>query len=112
MIDKEKNLLRKIQDATYYRKKALLEFINAAKDAEQDSENEDRLLKKLCLYCYYLRKNTFAGAAITHNNCYICTKEMIFSSTDTDLICAECAKKHKLCKKCLSDIEFKPRRKV
>jgi hypothetical protein len=105
-------LLEKIQDESYWKNKSTLKFIERAHKAENDSERKNRLKSNLCKYCYYLRGSVIAGQAITTSPCKICTEEMIFSSTDTDKICTGCAKKHKICKQCMADIDYNKRRKV
>lgn len=105
-------LLEKVQDETYWKKKYTQEIIESAKQAEADSDRKKRLEGRLCKHCYYLRGDIIACSAMTTAKCQICEKEMLFGSTHTDKICTDCAKKHKLCRQCLSDIDFKTRRKV
>jgi len=107
-----RSLLEKVQDETYWREKSTLDRINRAKKAEEDSDRKNRLKSQLCKYCYYLQGEVIAGAAFTSTTCTICGKDMMFSSTHTDGICTDCAKTHKLCKECLSDIDYKKRRKI
>jgi len=107
-----RSLLEKVQDETYWRKKSTSDRIERAKKAEEDSDRKNRLKNHMCKYCYYLRGEVIAGAAFTSTSCTICAKDMMFSSTHTDGICTDCAKKHKLCIECLSDIDFKTRRKI
>ncbi len=108
----EKELLEKIKEQSFWRKKDTVSYIQNAQNAEKDSERKKRLESNLCKYCYYLRGSIIAGAAITTTTCMICSKEMTFGSTATDKICSECAKNHKLCKRCISDIDYKERRKL
>jgi len=108
----EQALLEKVQDETYWRKKATQDRIERAKKAETDSGRKTRLKLHLCKYCYYLRGDVIACSAITTTTCKICAKEMTFGSTHTSGICVDCAKKHKLCLDCLSDIDYKKRRKI
>lgn len=105
-------LLEKIQDETYWRKKYTQEMIESAKEAASDSDRKKRLERRLCKHCYYLRADILAFSAMTAVRCQICEKDMLFGSTHTDKICTDCAKKHKLCRQCFSDIDFKTRRKV
>jgi len=105
-------LLEKIQDETFWKKKYTLEKIESSKKAEIDSDRKNRLKERLCKYCYYLRGEVIACAAMTTTTCQICGKEMLFGSTHTDKVCTDCAKNHKLCKQCLADVDFKTRRKV
>ena len=107
-----RSLLEKVQDETYWRKKATLDSIDRSKKAEDDSERKTRLKNNLCKYCYYLRGDVIAGTAFTSTTCSICAKEMMFCSTNTNGICTDCAKERKLCVSCLSDIDFKKRRKI
>ena len=106
------DLLEKVQDETYWRKKSSLDRIERAQKADQDSERKERLKQSLCKYCFYLQGEVIAGAAITKTNCVICEDVLTFGSTSTDKICTKCAKKYRLCRHCLSDIDFKTRRKI
>lgn len=107
-----RDLLQKVQDETYWRNKSTQEYIESAKQAEEDSDRKKRLKSNLCKHCYYLRGSILAGQAFTSTTCIICVDEMRFSSTHVDKLCTTCAKEHNLCRQCLSDIDFKKRRKV
>ena len=107
-----RDLLEKVQNETYWRNKSTQEYIECAKQAAEDSDRKKRLKEKLCKHCYYLRGAIIAGQAFTTTTCTICVVEMTFSSTHTDKLCTTCAKEHNLCRQCMSDIDYKKRRKV
>jgi len=108
----KERLLEQVQDETYWKAKATADRIERYKKAELDSDRKERLKQHLCKYCYYLQGSVLAGQAFTSATCVSCGVEMTFSSTHTDKICTDCAKNHKLCRHCLSDIDFKKRRKL
>jgi hypothetical protein len=87
-----------------------ISYLKKLKKLVNDDDKHVRLSKHLCQICYYSDK--VGGAALTHAICACCNKEMLFSSTYTDILCEECAKNHRVCKHCISDINFKNRRKL
>jgi hypothetical protein len=74
----------------------------------QNYDNDDlkdvRLRKYECKVCTYISSN-MAFQAFTNTLCRICGKEMIFSSSDTDNLCVECAKENNLCKHCGGELD-------
>lgn len=96
--------------ATGRAKRHVEDVLESAKKLSQDSEKKERLQESLCPCCYYLRKARMGGARITHKDCAECEREMVFSSTATDLLCIDCAKENKLCLRCGADLELKERR--
>ena len=83
----------------------------AAKKLSNDEDRKERLEKSQCLSCFYLFKTRMGGASFTHRDCAGCDKDMLFSSTATDLLCLDCASKNCLCARCGADLELKERRK-
>lgn len=77
----------------------------AAFDSYKVTKNTD-----LCGYCAVFRPDRIGGAMMTTACCAICEKNMMFSSTNTDVLCSECAVKNQLCKHCGGDVELKNRR--
>jgi hypothetical protein len=75
-----------------------------------DQLKEDRLIKKMCKYCYYLA-GSCAGAAMTQRECAFCNNIVHSGSTDINVMCKDCATKYRLCVHCGSDIELKLNRK-
>ena len=108
----KKELLDKINLSTEYQKQYTQEYMQRAIQAEKDMYYKDRLKNRLCMSCYYLQETIFACTEITQSNCKICDKEMIFGTSLITPICDECAKKYRLCKQCMCDINFKKRRKI
>ena len=75
-----------------------------------DPDKEERLEEQECVLCFYGSK--IGGAAMTRANCMSCDKQMGFGSTNVDHLCIECARAHRLCKHCNSDMEYKNRKKL
>ena len=75
----------------------------------EDPEYKVRREKQECVVCYYLPR--IGGAMITTAECPLCGVKIHSGSTNIDLLCANCAKVHRLCKHCGADIELKQRRK-
>lgn len=80
-----------------------------AKKLISDPEKDQRLKDQLCVSCKYTAR--VGGSMVTHSECAICSKDMVFSSTAVDFLCQECAKKNYLCKCCGADIALRDRRK-
>lgn len=75
-----------------------------------DPDKNKRILEQECILCYY--DSRIGGAAMTDSNCLLCEKIMHFGSTCVDNLCQPCAEKHKLCKHCGADINYKKRNKL
>ena len=80
-------------------------------DFQNDTKKEIRLARQECKVCMYYRSHV-GGSAMTFSTCRLCGKDILNSSTCTDKICPDCAKKHKLCAHCGDDINNKPRKKL
>lgn len=78
---------------------------------KEDVNKKDRLSKSTCLVCYYDRRGIMVTNASVTTNCRSCNKKITFGNSNTDEVCLECAKEHKLCVHCGSDIEYKQRKK-
>lgn len=76
----------------------------------EDPERESRLENQECVLCHYDSK--VGGAAMTSSTCGLCETEIHSGNTNIDKLCKECAVKHKLCKHCGADIEYKNRKKL
>lgn len=68
----------------------------------QDPDREKRVEVSLCKPCFY--SVGMGGAAITTQPCACCEKPQVYSSTNTDALCLECAQEHSLCKHCMGDL--------
>jgi len=75
-----------------------------------DPDRTERNKKNLCKCCYYINNVRMGGASFTQKDCGLCDKEMVFSSTATDVICPSCASDNYLCKQCGADLEYKNRK--
>lgn len=78
---------------------------------ELDSDKEKRQAALLCPYCYYGGAR-MAGQAFTTAYCGLCKASRLFSNTDVDRVCEDCATKHDLCIHCGADRELRKDRKV
>jgi len=103
--------LYKVQWQTDQVRRRVESTINLAGQYIDDPDRVARLKKQECLLCFYA-DSRIGGAAMTSSNCAGCNKQMGFGSTCVDLLCAECAKKLKLCHHCGADIDLKGRRKL
>ena len=85
-------------------------LLNIANEIAKDLRASERTLKNECKSCfYYVAK--IGGSAITHKECMCCGIDQMYGSTCTDVLCLECAKKHKLCRHCGGDINMNERRR-
>jgi hypothetical protein len=75
-----------------------------------DTERAQRLKKLECKGCYYFSTG-FGGQAFTTWYCGICAKEDKHANTNTPKVCKDCAKKHKICRRCGGDINMSHRRR-
>ena len=74
----------------------------------QDPNKVERVKEQECQWCYYNPR--MAGQGMTQGKCFECGKDLLFSSTDKDKYCPECAKTNRVCKHCGCDINTKERR--
>jgi len=103
--------LSTIQNATHWANSIADDIFEKHHNYQQDENKFERLKKSYCKTCFYIR-NHLGRAMVTTQLCGLCEKEMIFESTDTDVLCVDCAKKHKLCSHCGGTVNqtkrFKP----
>jgi hypothetical protein len=83
--------------------------IELARKLLEDPDRKERLVAHRCKSCFYFR--SMGGSAITRQPCACCGKPDAYASTNTDVLCLECAKEHSLCKKCGGDLEMRERRR-
>lgn len=100
-----------ISRTTFFNKKYLDELIETVKEYTDGVNKDIRLAESKCEMCFYFRRSTIAGAAMTESNCRLCDTMMMFSSTNTDHLCDICAKTHKLCKHCGGNVNIKGKSK-
>ncbi len=111
LISPEKRLIE-VQFQTHLSRQAAERACALAENLNLDPEHDKRTGEQLCRTCYYMRRHVLAGQAITDTVCRFCDEEMQFNSTYTDALCLPCAKKYRLCKHCVADIEFRVRKKM
>ena len=81
------------------------------REFDSDGFKAARLSQVMCKSCYYLCSH-IGGCAMTIKPCGICGNEVTYSSTNTGVLCKECATKHHLCAYCGGDLDMKQRRKL
>ncbi len=96
--------------ATERSKDRVKQFMDLAARITADSERSERKTKQECVACFYI-VGRIGGAAITKRPCMSCGLDQMYGSTNTDVLCIECAHKHNLCKHCGGDVDMKVRRK-
>lgn len=110
IYNKEKIDLLLILNATYRSKTIAERYIEKVNNYNNDPNKNERLKYHYCKTCFYILDH-IGGAMVITEKCKICKKEIIFGSTNTDFLCFDCAKKHKLCAHCCGTINQKQRRK-
>ncbi len=108
----EDQMLRSIQQATYYSKIHFDEMMVKAENAKADKLKTQRLKAGECAFCFYFRDSRFGGAAITTSNCRGCGEQMTFSNTNTDDFCKKCSEKYELCVRCGGDLNLRAKRRT
>lgn len=96
--------------ATERAKSAVNTWISLASRVIDDDEKSERLERNLCKACHYAPYRV-GGACIVTRPCMCCGKVETYPSTNTDVLCAECAVAGELCKHCGGDINMRVRRK-
>lgn len=104
-LDKKNIDLVSVQWATSSQQ-SYLEF---CKKVIEDKDKKERLEKCECQVCYF--KSRIGGAALSQRPCGLCEEIIHAGNTCVDVLCKECAKKHRLCKRCGATIDLKNRRK-
>ncbi len=102
----------KVQRETDYAIHHAQDNVRNALEFIADNRKADRKNKLECKRCFYMRQGRIGGTAITQQSCGICEKVIMYSSTNTDAMCKECAEKYQLCVYCGADQELRPRRIV
>lgn len=75
-----------------------------------DPRRSQRLEAFQCIYCYYTPM--IAGQAFTAYACARCGAEESHPNTAVPALCRKCAMDALLCQNCMSDLEWKKRRKL
>lgn len=97
-------------DTVRFNTQAQKDRLKTYSDFLNDPKRDERREAQLCVLCYY--DSRFAGQAFTQSECAKCQREMHFHTTSQDYYCQACAKEHRLCKHCGSDVELKDRKKL
>lgn len=79
-------------------------WIKLSNDVTLDIRRLERLDRSSCKACFYGVR--VGGRSMTDQPCMCCGKDELYSSTDTDVLCIQCAEKHSLCKHCGGDLEM------
>jgi hypothetical protein len=99
----------RVKTKTYLQRRHALSIIKRGQEMDADERRTRRVAEMECIFCFYGGPR-IAGQAFTHRLCGICKIEMQFASTDTDVVCGDCAKIHDLCRHCGSDRELREHR--
>lgn len=79
-------------------------LLRIAKQVVADEEREARVAACQCLRCWYCRRDTITGQAMTMWACGLCAKETMHSNTGVPRLCKACAATHNLCAECGGDV--------
>lgn len=99
MGDFSKLTPEKIERNTYWSNQYAKEIRENLNQYDTDSRKEDRMKKKHCKTCFYLRKG-FAGQAFTEYTCRNCGGMHMHHNTAVPKYCDSCAVEHEVCKQC------------
>lgn len=80
------------------------EVLQRAELIRADAKRAARVEANFCLACYYVER--IGGAAMTSAPCMTCGKDQMYGSTNTDVLCLDCAREHALCKHCGGDFQM------
>lgn len=83
---------------------ALKEWLSNADRARNDSNKDQRLALRKCMWCFYAKK-TVAGAAFTPYTCHSCKSEYMHHNTNVPFICQKCADENSCCTECLAPLQ-------
>lgn len=97
-------------EATQRAKAKIQSVLDYAHQLETDPQQEERVARQLCKACFY-GPPRLGGAAVTSQPCMCCGEDQMYGSTNTDVLCENCAKDHGLCKHCGGDFEIRTDRK-
>lgn len=97
--------LSKIMWATGQSKNHMNHIVSLADKLTNDPDKKLRLAKSECKPCYYISR--IGGCAMTHKECMGCGTDVTYSSTDTSVLCNDCAKDHSLCSHCGADLNLR-----
>lgn len=78
------------------------DLLKRADRIREDAKKDQRLERHFCVSCFYIER--IGGAAMTTAPCMCCNRDQMYGSTDTDVLCLDCARQHRLCKHCGGDV--------
>lgn len=105
-IGRSKVDLLSVANRTFTNRFRLDHYRRVLDDPERDARRE----AQQCVCCHY--GGRIGGAMMTRQQCALCDEVMRFGSTSVDVLCLECARRHRLCRHCGADVEGKQRRKL
>lgn len=107
-----RTLTDRMKMATHFSRKHLQAWIARAERAFADLDRKERVEACECRWCFYGVGARLAGQAFTHRDCESCGTNVTYSTTASNPLCIECARKLGLCVVCCADIDLVDRRKL
>ena len=104
--------LYSLKFATSVAQEAIERLFKNAERLKEDPLKEERLLRKKCLYCYYVVGDGIVLSGFNRKNCGICNNEMVFYSSNVSKYCIICSDAYNICIKCGADLDLKERRSL
>lgn len=95
--------------ATERAQQQVKEWIRHAEEVRTDARKHEREAKLECKACFY--SSRIGGSAIVFRPCMSCGSREGYGSTNTDVLCENCARLGDLCKHCGGDCYMNTRRK-
>ena len=91
--------------------------LERAQLARDDDDVAGRIAAQLCAVCFYLDDGAIYGRGATSDGCVFCLNAYLDGDslpkvTKADDLCMPCARKHRLCRRCMADLHLKTRRKI
>ena len=90
-------------------KEQVKHVLDLADNFKKDPDRKRRMQRHYCISCHY--DSRIGGSAMTNQACAACGVDEMYSSTATDKLCMDCAKKTETCKCCGGDIKMRVNRK-
>jgi hypothetical protein len=79
-------------------------YLETADRIRNDPDKERRESEGFCRWCYY----TSSVGVDWSFPCMVCEEEMLMTR---NRVCADCAKEHRLCRRCGGDLDMRARRR-
>lgn len=103
--------LKEVNWSSVMARRGVESFLKRHKELTTDAKKAQRVARRQCKDCFYLRGGV-AGQAFTDYNCAACGKESSWPNTHVPQLCDECSDKHDLCQYCIGDREMKDRKEL